>query len=475
MKSLYWIRQDFRLTDNPALLDAVQSGSVLPVFIYDDTLQRQPGGASRCWLHHALEKLHQSYQGRLNIFKGRPSEIIQQILAETGIKRVVWNRVYEPEAIARDTEIKRQLSEQGVLVQSFNSSLLWEPGKVLKKDGTPYKVFTPYYRRGCLSAVAPRYPLPAPESIDVTAKLNNSLTVAQLGLLPALDWHKGMMSHWQVGEDKAKQRLAEFIHDRVLHYKDRRDLPSVPGTSRLSPYLHFGEISPNQIWYTVLDACQALGVTSEQQGIDCYLSELGWREFSAYLLYHFPDIVLQNFNRKFDRFPWRKDLTDLQAWQKGQTGIPIVDAGMRELWATGYMHNRVRMIVGSFLVKNLLSDWREGESWFWDCLVDADLASNVASWQWVAGSGADAAPYFRIFNPVTQGQKFDAEGFYIKKWCPELKKLPGKVLHDWWAAKPEILKATGVVAGQTYPKPAVDLKASRQRALDAFATLKQES
>lgn len=473
MTTLYWLRQDLRLSDNPALLWAARCGDVLPVYIYDDTLIRQPGAASKCWLHKSLTELDKKMAGRLRIIKGDPCVIISQIMAETLIRRVTWNRIYEPEIIARDSAIKKSLQDDGIEVKSFNSNYLWQPTEVAKKDGTPYKVFTPYYRRGCLSAAAPRYPLSSPENLNfASCKLTGDIQVEQLGLLPDIAWDKPMMATWQPGEEGAKSVLHDFLQSRILDYKDDRNLPSVVGTSRLSPYLHFGEISPNQVWYAVIDACAGLGVTVEQSGVDCYLSELGWREFSAYLLYHFPDIPSQNFNAKFDRFPWHNDTEALNRWQTGNTGIPIVDAGMRELYATGYMHNRVRMIVGSFLVKNLLIDWREGEKWFWDCLLDADLASNVASWQWVAGSGADAAPYFRIFNPVTQGQRFDPKGNYVRKWCPELTKLPDKIIHNWWEAKPDILAAVNFIPDHTYPNPIIELKPSRQRALDAFATLK---
>lgn len=486
MTVLYWLRQDLRLSDNPALNWAAQNGDVLPIYIHDDTLLRQPGAASKVWLHKSLAELNTKMSGKLRIFKGDPKEIIARILDELSITKVCWNRLFEPESIARDSAIKKQLQENGIEVRSFNANLLWQPTEILKKDGTPYKVFTPYYRKGCLVAAAPRYPLPQPETLSFSdAQLSGQLSVPELSLLPPLQringerWEDIMMAQWQPGEEAAKSVLQSFLQSspilntaRVLNYKDDRNLPAVKGTSRLSPYLHFGEISPNQVWYAVLDACKALSVSPEHAGVDCYLSELGWREFSAYLLYHFPHIPEQNFNAKFNHFPWREDTDGLKAWQTGMTGIPIVDAGMRELYATGYMHNRVRMIVGSFLVKNLLIDWREGEKWFWDCLLDADLASNVASWQWVAGSGADAAPYFRIFNPVTQGQKFDPDGEYIKKWCPELSKLPPKILHNWWEAKPEVLRALNFKPGQNYPNPVVELKPSRQRALDAFATIK---
>lgn len=471
--TLVWFRQDLRTTDNPALHYACENGPVMPLYILeqDCPAQFQHGGASRWWLNKSLASLNDALDGQLHLRSGDPTDIIPLVLEKTGIKRVVWNRCYEPWRITRDKQLKTALKNAGIEVVSFNGSCLWEPWDVLKADQTPYKVFTPYYRKGCLKKSSPRFPLAAPEHINTFYDGAEDEGLPSLGLHPAINWYEEMEAQWCPGEQGAADKLSRFLTEAVGHYKDARNIPSVTGTSRLSPHLHFGEISPNQAWYAAIDAYQG---NTEDPDLDCYLSELGWREFSYYLLYHFPTIPSDNFNKKFDRFPWRSDVTgELQAWQKGKTGIPIVDAGMRELWHTGYMHNRVRMIVGSFLVKNLLIDWREGERWFWDCLLDADLASNSASWQWVAGSGADAAPYFRIFNPVTQGQKFDPDGRYVSKWCPELSKMPGKFIHNPWDAPDNILAYAGVIAGQTYPRPLVDLKVSRQRALDAFAHLKE--
>lgn len=471
-KTIVWFRQDLRLTDNPALSFAAAQGDILPVFIWDDSSAgvRELGGASKWWLHHSLQQLQSQLQGNLLILSGSPESCLAQLCRDTGADTVVWNRLYEPGAIARDTEIKASLKANGTKVKSFNGSLLWEPTEVLKKDGTPYKVFTPYYRKGCLQKASPRFPLSKPESLQYVQHDVLSDGLNSLGLLPNIPWDEAFYRHWTPGEEGAKDKLQVFRQSAIEGYKEQRNIPSVVGTSRLSPHLHFGEISPNQVWYSMKDA-----LPETHSDLDCYLSELGWREFSYYLLYHFPHITTDNFQPKFDRFTWQPNSEHLYAWQKGLTGIPIVDAGMRELWQTGYMHNRVRMIVGSFLVKNLLQDWRAGEAWFWDCLLDADLASNVASWQWVAGSGADAAPYFRIFNPVTQGEKFDPEGEYVKTYCPELAKLPAKLIHKPWEAKPEILSAVGIQLGRDYPQPIVELKASRQRALDAFAAIKAES
>ena len=468
--SIMWFRQDLRVKDNPALNAACDMGKIVPVFIYDDTAPngRDLGGASKWWLHHALASLDKCLQSHLQIFKGDPREILPALMKQYDAKAIFWNRCYEPWQINRDKEIKRHIVEAGYEAYSTNGSLLWEPMKVLKKDGTPYRVFTPYYRKGCLNLAPPRYPKAPPARITYSDVNKEDDGLDALNLLPNIPWDSTITSMWKPGEEGAADNLSHFIQHAARSYKDGRDIPSLNGTSRLSPYLHFGEISPNQVWYAVKDQ---FGDT-EDKSIDTYLSELGWREFSYYLLYHFPTLPNKNFNEKFDKFPWRDDTKALKAWQTGQTGIPIVDAGMRELWQTGYMHNRVRMIVGSFLVKNLLLSWHEGERWFWDTLLDADLASNSASWQWVAGSGADAAPYFRIFNPILQGEKFDKKGVYVRKYCPELKDLPDKYIHKPWEAPSIIAKDANVALGKNYPKPIVDLKASRQRALDAFQQIK---
>jgi deoxyribodipyrimidine photo-lyase len=470
--TLVWFRQDLRLRDNPALSYAARKGTVLPLFIADTSCPEQfkIGGASQWWLHHSLQSLNTSLDNKLHCVSGDAFDILITLIKAKDIKRVVWNRCYEPWQIKRDAKIKAQLSELGVEVKSFNANLLWEPWQVLKKDGTPYKVFTPYYRRGCLSQSAPRVPVAAPQNLEIQYHEELNQSIDSLGLMPDIDWYETMSSLWQPGELGASQKLSEFLPTGAKQYKAKRDFPSLGATSKLSPHLHFGEISPNQIWYAAIDS---LDGNADDVGLDCYLSELGWREFSHYLLFHFPTIPTENFSAKFNHFPWRKDDKSLVAWQKGQTGFPIIDAGMRELWQTGTMHNRVRMVVGSFLVKNLLLDWREGERWFWDCLLDADLAANSASWQWVAGTGADAAPYFRIFNPLLQGQKFDPKGEYVRHYCPELSKVPDKFIHNPWDAPKQIMEYAKVELGKDYPLPIVDLKASRQRALDALAQSKE--
>ncbi len=465
---IHWFRQDLRLADNPALTEAARDGRVLPVFILDDVNAGEfaRGGASRWWLHHALEALDASLGGRLRVFAGDPLRILPELARASGAAGVFWNRCWEPWRIARDTRLKAELRDAGLTVRSHNGSLLWEPDDVLKSDGTPYKVFTPFFRRGCLTAEPPRRPLPAPPALDLAPRPADALRVADLGLLPRSRGGEPQDAHWRIGEAGAHQRLREFLARGLRGYRQGRDFPARPHVSRLSPSLHFGEVSPHQAWHAAQEA-------GEGDDLFHFQSELAWREFSYSLLYHNPELPRENLQRKFDDFPWLDDPDTARRWRRGQTGYPIVDAGMRELWATGYMHNRVRMIVGSFLVKNLLLHWRHGERWFWDCLADADLANNSAGWQWVAGCGADAAPYFRVFNPVTQGHKFDPDGAYTRRWAPELARLPQKHLFSPWEAPAHVLREAGVTLGATYPEPAVELKPSRERALAAFQSLKR--
>ena len=466
---IVWFRQDLRLADNPALDAAVQSGAeILPVYVLDDVnaVEHARGAASRWWLHESLAALNKSLDGRLVLLNGDAKTLLPELAREIDAAAVYWNRCYEPWRIERDTAIRKTLNDADVSVRSFNGSLLWEPMHVLKADRTPYKVFTPFYRKGCLGAdEAPRRPLPVPDNIRLLEG-SGSESLDDLRLLPDIPWHEEMASLWQPGEAGAAERLQTFLENGLDNYKEGRNRPDLENVSRLSPHLHFGEVSPNQVWY----AAEERG-SKDANDLDHFHSELGWREFSYNLLYHFPELPHENLQHKFNRFPWRDDGESLRRWQQGMTGIPIVDAGMRELWRTGYIHNRVRMIVASFLVKNLLLDWRHGEAWFRDTLVDADLANNSASWQWVAGCGTDAAPYFRIFNPVIQGNKFDPEGAYVRHYVPELKDMPKRYLHSPWEAPADVLETAGVELGKDYPSPMVDLRESRQRALDAFAAL----
>ena len=471
--AIHWFRQDLRLSDNPALDSAAQYETLIPIYILDEVNSGEfkMGAASKWWLHQSLTKLNESLDGKLLVYQGNPHEILNKLIEEQEVSYVTWNRCYEPWRIDRDKEIKRNFEDKNVAVESFSASLLWEPWTISKDDGTPYRVFTPFYKKGCLNSEEPRLPAGKVDLSNLYSEDLSSDSITNLNLLPTIKWYESFEEEWNPGEIGAEQNLNSFLDSGLLNYKEGRNFPSQEFVSRLSPHLHFGEISPNEVWYR---AKTKEGISGIEKSLAHFHSELGWREFSYYLLYHFPDLPNKNFQEKFDIFPWQENEEFLALWQKGNTGYPIVDAGMRELWQTGYMHNRLRMIVGSFLVKNLLIDWRFGERWFWDCLVDADLASNSASWQWVAGSGADAAPYFRIFNPITQGLKFDPEGEYTKKYVPELRDLPNKYLFSPWEAPENILADAGIELGKNYPKPMVDLKLSRETALEAFATTKKE-
>ena len=455
--ALVWFRQDLRLHDNPALIYAVHNGyAVIPVFILDDVNAGmwKHGGASRWWLHESLKALNASLDGKMVFRTGDAAKIIPELFKDTKAEAIFWNRCYEPWRIARDKSIKENLD---IEVESFNAAMLWEPWTVKKDDGTPYKVFTPYYRRGCLKTEPPE-PQPAPSKF---VDFKNTGALEDLTLIPKIHWYEDMAQTWTPGEAGALERLNTFLNAGLKNYKEDRNRPDFENVSRLSPHLHFGEISPRTAWHRARLAGMAQGLETD---LDCFCSELGWREFSTYLLYHFPALPWENLQNRFDDFDWTDhDSEELRRWQRGQTGIPIVDAGMRQLWQTGWMHNRVRMIVASLLVKNMLTHWHQGALWFWDTLVDADLANNSASWQWVAGCGADAAPYFRIFNPVTQGEKFDPKGDYVRRYVPELADMPDKYLHEPW-------KSPNPPAN--YPAPIVDLKKSRERALEAFGKTK---
>ncbi len=447
---IHWFRQDLRVRDNPALHGAAKN-RILPIYILDDVNagRDKMGTASRWWLQNSLKSLDESLDGHLSIYAGDPLDILRKLIKKHQITEIYWNRCYEPWRIKRDKTIKIEIERMGVGVHSFNGSLLWEPWDVHKDDGTPYKVFTPFYKNGCLKAKPPRALVSKPRAMEFIKSYKENITQPH-----SLE----LNNHWHVGEQAALKKAKKFFASGLKNYKKGRDFPALESVSRLSPHLHFGEISPHQIWKMAQDS-------SASKDLDHFLSELGWREFSYSLLYHFRHLPRENFQSKFDAFPWKKNKTFLEKWQRGETGYPIVDAGMRELLETGYMHNRVRMIVGSFLVKNLMIDWREGEKWFWDRLVDADLASNSASWQWVAGCGADAAPYFRIFNPVTQGEKFDPDGDYTRRFVPELCEVPDKYLFKPWEFSEEL----------DYPDPIVDLRESRESALEAFASIKTTS
>ncbi|MBA3957728.1 MAG: deoxyribodipyrimidine photo-lyase [Parachlamydiaceae bacterium] len=468
--TIVWLSQSLRIEDNPALFAACNAGAVLPVYIYSTDQGDWPlGGASRWWLHYALEDLKASLDAiglPLIIRQGEALTVLQHLIAESGATTVAWNRRYEPFAIEQEARVKLDLLAQNITVQTFNASLLFEPWTISNKQGKPFQVFTPYWK-ACLASPSPEPPLPVPKVIHPIKQTIHSDTLESLHLLPRIHWDEGIKQSWIPGATEAKKLLSRFLKEGIASYKEQRDRPDVEGISRLSPYLHFGEISPRMIWHAVHKAFSAKPEISET-----YLRQLGWREFAYHLLYHFPETPEQPLRTDFRTFPWNENPEQLKAWQKGLTGYPFVDAGMRQLWTTGWMHNRVRMVVGSFLVKHLLLNWVEGAYWFWDTLVDADLANNTMGWQWVGGCGADAAPYFRIFNPITQGEKFDPEGKYVREWIPELALLPNEWIHRPWEAPETVLQKAGVVLGKTYPKPIVDHGKARERALEAFAAMR---
>jgi len=464
MTTIVWFRQDFRLEDNPALTAAATKGGIVPVFIYAPYEEGEwsYGGASKWWLHHSLENLAEEFLERglqLIIRQGDTLKTLQSLIKETGATAVYWNRRYEPAILERDTHIKSYLKDAEIDVQSFNANLLYEPWTVHNKQKKPFQVFTPFWKH-LLTLPAPAEPLHVPK-MQKSSQRVESENLESLALLPTIHWDKGISTHWKPGAKHAKEVLMGFNKAAVLVYSEERNRPDHPGVSHLSPYLHFGEISPRMIWHAALQKHSFIDV-------EPYLRQLGWREFAHHLLYHFPKTPNSPLRVDFKKFPWMKNSAALKAWQKGKTGYPIVDAGMRQLWTTGWMHNRVRMVVGSFLVKDLLINWIEGARWFWDTLLDADLANNTLGWQWVAGCGADAAPYFRIFNPITQGEKFDPEGEYVRQWVPELAALPNEWIQKPWEAPSEVLRAAGVTLGREYPHPIVDHKTARTKALEAF-------
>lgn len=441
--ALVWLRLDLRLADNPALVAAAaHSKTIVPVFIWapEEEGDWPPGSASRWWLHQSLKSFDAGFRRhgiRLILRRGPSLDSLRSLIHECGADSVFWNRRYEPAIRERDARIERALLSDGIRVETFNAALLFEPEEIRNSSGKPFQVFTPFWK-ACLSAAPDFMPEPAPRfQID---KSPSSLALTELALEPTIDWAKGLRSAWQPGEAGAQKMLRMFINKALDDYPKQRDYPADSGTSRLSPHLHFGEISPRQVWV----ACARRRSAASQ----AFIRQLGWREFAYHLLYYYPHTASEPLRAQFTRFPWREDRKMLRAWQRGQTGYPIVDAGMRELWASGWMHNRVRMIAGSFLVKDLLLPWMEGARWFWDTLVDADLANNTLGWQWVAGCGADAAPYFRIFNPAAQAKKFDSEEEYLRRWVPELGKLD-------------------------YPQPIVNHVRARERALKALAAIKK--
>ncbi len=472
---IVWFRDDLRLSDHPALHAAAKAEAPL-VCLYvldEESVERPLGGAARWWLAQSLRTLQASLQAagtQLVLRRGDAAKVIAALAREINAGAVYCNDIAQAPHRAVADRLKVALADLGVAAQGFAGDLLVTPANIRNKDGRGLRVFTPFWRR-VQSLGDPPAPLPAPKKLVAGPALASD-TLDNWQLEPARpDWAGGLRESWKAGEAAAQQRLKAFLED-VAGYAEERDRPDRAGTSRLSPHLRFGEISPRQVWHAARFA--AAEHPRLAADIDKFLSELGWREFCRHLLYDVPDLTERNLQSSFDAFPWKRDDKALHAWQRGKTGYPIVDAGMRELWHSGVMHNRVRMVVASFLVKHLLIDWRDGEKWFWDTLVDADAGSNPANWQWVAGSGADAAPYFRVFNPILQGEKFDPDGDYVRRWVPELTRLPNKFIHQPWEATPLELAAAGVELGTSYPHPIVDHKLGRERALKAYASIRKD-
>lgn len=476
--TIHWFRNDLRLADNPALKRAAERGPVLPVYIWSpaDHAPWLPGAANRWWLCQSLGSLGQSLQkhgSRLILRQGDAIKALTDLARVAEADTVVWNRRYEPALIEADKRVKRGLADAGISVESFNGALLYEPWQVETKQGKPYQVFSPFHR-SVQAMPEPSRPIDAPKTMKPPVKWPKSDKLDALGLMPEITWYQAMADTWDVSERGGMKQLESFVDDPIADYDKGRDLPWKRGTSRVSPYLQHGEISSRQAYHAAAKRTRGNAGNELKSTAYSYIRELIWREFGYHLLYHFPQTPDKPLREKYADFPWidmRKGRHTLEAWQKGETGYPIVDAGMRQLWHTGWMHNRVRMIVASFLVKHLLVSWHEGAKWFWDTLVDADLASNTLGWQWAGGCGADAAPYFRIFNPMTQGEKFDAEGVYVKKWCPELKDVPTKYIHKPWECPAEDLRAADVTLGENYPEPIVDHKQARELALKALAEI----
>jgi deoxyribodipyrimidine photo-lyase len=457
---IVWFRQDLRLSDNPALAFAAGSGRPLVcLYVLDEktAVDWAWGGAARWWLHHSLEALNHSLArhngGHLILRRGEAEKAIPAVIAETGAEAIVWNRCYEPSTVARDTKLKNTLTQAGIETGSFNASLLFEPWEIATKAGKPFRVFTPFWNALRQKSETGK-PLRAPGRLSFHRRIESD-RLADWDLRPRNpNWARKF--DWTPGEAAARRSLSAFL-ENIGDYKQARDIPGQDSTSRLSPYLNWGEIGPRQIWHAIKSHAHARSDSAQT-----FLKELGWREFCTQLLFHNPNLPDEPLDERFAKFDWRRSPKDFRAWTGGETGIPIVDAGMRQLWQTGWMHNRVRMITASFLVKHLGIHWKHGEEWFWDTLVDAGLANNSANWQWVAGCGADAAPFFRIFNPVLQGEKFDPQGHYVRQFVPELKNVPDKYLHHPWDAP---------TAPENYPKPIVALAIGRARALKAFRAI----
>jgi deoxyribodipyrimidine photo-lyase len=472
--AIVWFRNDLRASDNQALSEAVAAGlPVICLYIFDEEGggARKIGAAQRWWLHHSLLSLGERLAtsgARLILRRGAPGEVLDEIISASGAARVYWNRRHEPKSIDHDTKLKSDLLSRGISVESFAGQLLHEPTRLKTGAGGFFKVYTPFWR--AFSALPePLAPFDAPERIQSFGGMIESDDLDDWALLPTHpDWAKGFAGQWTPGESGAAAALDAFLDNGLSDYADGRNIPGAALTSRLSPHLALGEISPFQIWHST----RGRATDPATRSTETFRKELVWREFAYHLLYNFPDLAIANFNASFTHFPWSPQPEHERAWKEGRTGYPIVDAGMRQLWQTGWMHNRVRMITASFLIKHLMIDWRVGEDWFWDTLVDACPANNPAGWQWVAGSGADAAPYYRIFNPTLQGEKFDTDGAYVRRYVPELAGLPDALIHRPWEASDAQLASANIVLGKTYPRPIVDHSKARDRALTAYQDMK---
>lgn len=470
--AIFWFRRDLRLDDNPALHAAMKRAPVIiPVYIHDPEAEGDwaPGGASRWWLHESLTHLSRELEmrgSRLILRRGPSLDVLETLLGETGAEAVFWNRLYEPDLVARDRGVKTALRGMGIHAESHRAGLLCEPWELATGSGEAYRVFTPYWR-ALRSRTAIPAPAGEPRALPAPPRWPASRRVAELELVPPrAGWHHKLAAYWQPGEAGGRGRLNHFLAGIMPDYAQGRDFPGIDGVSALSPHLHFGELGPARVWSRVREHLEI--DPQARAGAEAWLRELGWREFAHHVLFHFPETPDQPLYRRWRHFPWREDyLPQLRAWRRGETGVPIVDAAMRQLWETGWMHNRLRMIVASWLVKNLRVPWQEGARWFWDTLVDADLANNTLGWQWSAGCGADAAPYFRIFNPFTQSRRFDPRGIFLRRWLPELAELPDRHIHAPHDAPAAVLAAAGVRPGRDYPRPMVDYRASRQQALAA--------
>ena len=455
MNSLVIFKNNLRINDNPVLFHASKDQPIIPVYINDNiNLRKQIGSASKFWLFRSLNSLNKNLNNKMHFYCGDTVSIVSNLISANSINKIYIEEPFTPEEINLHYKLKNKLKNLNIDLNSYNCTLLWKPNEILKNDSTPYRVFTPFYKRGCLESTSPDKPLGEPYKIKFAAT-NNKTTLSELNLIDKYNWHTKLDKYWEISEQAAIKIFHDFIKNSIYEYKIKRDFPYLKKNSSLSPYIRFGMISIHRMWWT-------LDNLKSDKNVEHFKSELGWREFSYYLLNHFPYIEQNNFQEKFNMFEWENCTKKYTSWKKGMTGFPIIDAGMRELWETGFIHNRIRMVVGSFLVKNLSIDWRLGEKWFWDCLVDADYASNVASWQWVAGCGADAAPYFRIFNPILQGQKFDTLGIYTRKYVPELEKTPLEFLQKPWETNIE----------SNYPNPIVDYRKSREDALKRYQVIK---